>query len=180
MKYSNDNNISSSQVVLSALLAFATARPSGIHVAAPAVAAYAAPAVATYSAPAVAAYAAPAVAAPAVAAYAAPAAAVVQAPVATAITKHVHYASTPVVTGYTSQVSIKHHFKNHTFNLNPKIHLKNSFRTFTESETYSYIVLIPAFISVIFLRFYIFHPIVLYRQLNIQSKKCTLPISENH
>jgi hypothetical protein len=57
------------------------------------VATYAAPPVATYAAPAVAAYAAPAVTA-----YAAP--------VATAVTKTVHYASTPVVTGYTSQVKL--------------------------------------------------------------------------
>jgi hypothetical protein len=81
------------QVVLLGFLAVAAARPGFLHggIAAPAVAAYAAPAVTAYSAPAVAAYAAPAVTA-----YAAP--------VATAVTKTVHYASTPVVTGYTSQV----------------------------------------------------------------------------
>jgi hypothetical protein len=67
------------QVVLSALVAVAVARPS---------------------------YLGNGIAAPAVAAYAAPAPLAVAAPVATAITKTVHYASTPVVTGYTSQVSL--------------------------------------------------------------------------
>ena len=112
-------------MVLLGIVAAAAARPSG-PIAAPAVAAYAAPsvgtyaapavgtyaapAVATYAAPAVAAYAAPAVAtyaAPAVAAYAAPAVTAYAAPVATAVTKTVHYASTPVVTGYTSQVKLR-------------------------------------------------------------------------
>jgi hypothetical protein len=70
------------------LLAVAAARPGLLHggIAAPAVAAYAAPAVTAYAAPAVTAYAAP---------------------VATAVTKTVHYASTPVVTGYTSQVKLR-------------------------------------------------------------------------
>jgi hypothetical protein len=95
--------------VLSAIVAVATAAPGYLQggIAAPGVAAYAAPAVASVAAPALAAYAAPAVAsvaAPALAAYAAPAVASVAAPVATAVTKTVHYASTPVVTGYTSQV----------------------------------------------------------------------------
>jgi hypothetical protein len=84
------------QVVLSALVAVASARPGIVG---SAVGAYSAPALASVAAPALAAYAAPAVAsvaAPALAAYAAP--------VATAITKTVQYASTPVVTGYTSQV----------------------------------------------------------------------------
>ena len=104
------------QVVLLGIVAAAAARPSG-SIVAPGVAAYAAPAVATYAAPAVAAYAAPAVAAyaapavatyaaPAVAAYAAPAVTAYAAPVATAVSKTVHYASTPVVTGYTSQVKL--------------------------------------------------------------------------
>ena len=91
------------QVVLLGIVAAAAARPDLLHgrIAAPAVAAYAAPAVATYAAPAVATYAAPAVAA-----YAAPAVTAYAAPVATAVTKTVHYASTPVVTGYTSQVKL--------------------------------------------------------------------------
>ena len=89
------------QVVLLGFLAVAAARPGFLHggIAAPAVAAYAAPAVAAYAAPAVTAYSAPDVAA-----YAAPAVTAYAAPVATAVTKTVHYASTPVVTGYTSQV----------------------------------------------------------------------------
>jgi hypothetical protein len=67
------------QVVLLGIVAAAAARPSHLHgsIAAPAVAAYAAPAVTAYTAP-----------------------------VATAVTKTVQYASTPVVTGYTSQVKI--------------------------------------------------------------------------
>jgi hypothetical protein len=101
------------QVVLYALVAVATAGPGILHggFAAPAVAAYAAPAavaapgLTAYSAPAVASLAAPAVTAySAPAAIAAPAVTAYAAPVATAITKTVQYASTPVVTGYTSQV----------------------------------------------------------------------------
>jgi len=99
------------QVVLLGIVAAAAARPSFLQgpIAAPAVATYAAPAVPTYAAPAVAAYAAPPVAtyaAPPVAAYAAPAVTAYAAPVATAVTKTVQYASTPVVTGYTSQVKL--------------------------------------------------------------------------
>lgn len=78
-------------MVLSTLFAAAFAAPSGLHYAAPApVVSYAAhaPLVAHSVAPAVAVPAAPVV-------YSAP---------AVAISKTVHYAPTPVVTGYTSTV----------------------------------------------------------------------------
>ncbi|XP_046994108.1 cuticle protein 16.5-like [Schistocerca americana] len=88
-------------VVLSALVALASAKPGFLHGAvAPAAISYAAPAVA--AAPAIS-YAAPAVAAAPAIAYAAPAA--IAAPIsATVVSKQVHYASTPVVTGYSAQV----------------------------------------------------------------------------